>query len=171
MVLRGVRADARLMRETPPGPVLAVLEAESDDHAIALAGELGGGAVSVWTGDRAHGERIARSLDAELAWVNEHGTAVPSVPVRLDRHTEPHRLASQPAHLRSARWLPYDPTLVQARTAAARLLHGRESERLAALRDGALPLARVTLRAARAAVQLKRSGANGASSTDDGSPQ
>ena len=115
--------------------------------------------------------RIARSLGAELAWVNEHGTAVPSVPVRLGRHTEPHRLASQPAHLRSARWLPYDPTLVQARTAAARLLHGRESERLAALRDGALPLARVTLRAARAAVQLKRSGANGARSTDDGSPQ
>ena len=127
--------------------------------------------MSVWTGDRAHGVRIARSLGADLAWVNEHGTAVPSVPVRLDRHTEPHRLASQPAHLRSARWLPYDPTLVQARTAAARLLHGRESERLAALRHGARPLVRVSLRAARAAVQLKRSGANGASSTDDGSPQ
>jgi len=171
VILRGVREDARLMRERPPGPVLAVLEAESDDHAIALAGDVGGGAVSVWTGDRGRGERIARSLGAELAWVNEHGTAVPSVPVRLSRHTDPHRLASQPAHLRSARWLPYDPTLVQARTAAARLLHGRESERLAALRDGALPLARVTLRAARAAVQLKRSGAKGDSASGDGSPQ
>jgi acyl-CoA reductase-like NAD-dependent aldehyde dehydrogenase len=168
VVLRGVREDARLMREMPPGPVLAVLEAESDDHAIALASELERGAVSVWTADRAHGERVARSLCAELAWVNEHGQAVPSVPVRLGRHTDPQRLASQPARLRSARWLPYDPALVDARTAAARFLHGRESERLAALRGGALPLARVALRAAG---QLKRSGANGATSTDDGSPQ
>jgi hypothetical protein len=109
--------------------------------------------VSVWTDDRRHGERVARSLGPELAWVNEHGQAVPSVPVRLARHTAPHRLASQPARVRSARWLPYDPALVAARTAAARLLHGRESERVAALRAGALPVARIAWRAARAAVR------------------
>jgi len=171
IVLRGVREDARLVLEMPPGPVLAVLEAESDEHAIALTGDVAGGAVSVWSGDRARGERVARSLGAELAWVNEHGHAVPSVPVRLGRHTDPHRLASQPTRLRSARWLPYDPALVEARTAAARLLHGRERERVAALRAGAVPLARVAVRTARALVQLKRSGANGARSTDDGSPQ
>jgi hypothetical protein len=117
----------------------------------------------VWTHDRRHGERVARSLGAELSWVNEHGQSVPSVPVRLARHVTPKRLASQPPRVRSARWLPYDPALVRARMAAARLLHGRESERVAALREGALPVARVALKAARTATQLKRSGDNGSS--------
>jgi hypothetical protein len=178
IVLRGVSADARLLRELPPGPVLAVLEADSDETAIALAAEHSGAAVSVWTDDRPHGERVARSLGTELAWVNEHGQSVPSVPVRLARHVSPRRLASQPPRVRSARWLPYDPALVRARTAAARLLHGRESQRVAALREGALPVARVAWHAARAAArrpnrsestgsssaaQLKRSGDSGSS--------
>ncbi|HWM09505.1 MAG TPA: aldehyde dehydrogenase family protein, partial [Solirubrobacteraceae bacterium] len=109
IVLRGVSADAQLIREMPPGPVLAVLEAASEREAIALTGAHADGAVSVWTDDREHGERVARSLGAELAWVNEHGQAVPSAPVRLARHVAPHRLASQSPRLRSARWLPYDP--------------------------------------------------------------
>ena len=164
IVLRGVSADARLLRELPPGPVLAVLEAGSDEAAIALAAEHSDAAVSVWTDDRRHGERVARSLGAELAWVNEHGQSVPSVPVRLARHVAPRRLASQPPRVRSARWLPYDPALVRARMAAARLLHGRESERVAALREGAVPLARVAMNTARAAAaQLKRSGDRGSS--------
>jgi acyl-CoA reductase-like NAD-dependent aldehyde dehydrogenase len=153
IVLRGVREDARLMREMPPGPVLAVLEAGSEGDAIGLAAEHVDAALSVWTDDRRHGERVARSLGAELSWVNEHGQSVPSVPVRLADHVVPQRLASQPARVRSARWLPYDPALVSARTAAARLLHGRESERISALREGARPLARVAFGAARAAVQ------------------
>ena len=58
----------------------------------------------------------------------------------------------------------------RARTAAARLLHGRESERVAALREGALPVARVAITAARAAAQRpNRSGSDGSSSTGDGS--
>jgi len=172
VVLRGVPEDARLIREMPPGPVLAVLEASSEAQAIALAGEHAAGAISVWTDDREHGELVARALGCRLTWVNEHGQSVPSVPVRLARHVSPHRLASQPPLLRSARWLPYDPELVRARTAAARLLHGRESERLAALRDGALPVARIALRAARAAAQrANRSGSNGAGSATGGSPQ
>jgi hypothetical protein len=94
--------------------------------------------------------------------VNEHGQSVPSVPVRLARHVAPHRLASQPGGLRSARWLPYDPALVSARTAIARLIHGRESERVAALREGARPLARLALRAARSATsRTNRSGSDG----------
>jgi betaine-aldehyde dehydrogenase len=153
VVLRGVRADARLLHEPPPGPVLAVLEPGSEDEAIALAGEHASGCVSVWTDDRDRGTRVARALGAELTWVNEHGQSVPSVPVRLGRHVGSHRLASQPARLRSARWLPYDPALVSARTAVARLLHGRESERVAALREGARPLAQLALRAARSAAR------------------
>jgi acyl-CoA reductase-like NAD-dependent aldehyde dehydrogenase len=169
IVLRGVRPDARLLTELPPGPVLAVLEASSDGHAVTLAREQATGPISVWTDDRRHGERIARSMGCELTWVNEHGQAVPSVPVRLARHVSPHRIASQPVLVRSARWLPHDPELVHARTAAARLLHGRESERLAALRDGARPAARLALRAA--AQRMNRSGSNGAGSATGGSPQ
>jgi hypothetical protein len=59
------------------------------------------------------------------------------------------QLASQPPSLRSARWLPYDPTLVRARVAAARLMHGRESERAAVLRGGIRPIARSVVRLAR----------------------
>jgi acyl-CoA reductase-like NAD-dependent aldehyde dehydrogenase len=172
IVLRGVPEDARLLHEMPPGPLLAVVEARSDEHAIVLAGEHAAAEISVWTDDRPHGERVARSLGAELAWINEHGQSVPSVPVRLARHVAPQRLASQPPRVRSARWLPYDPALVSARTAAARLLHGRESERVAALREGALPVARIALRAARAVAQRpNRSGSNGSGSTTGGSPQ
>jgi Aldehyde dehydrogenase family len=157
IVLRGVRPDARLLHELPPGPVLAVVEAGSDEEAIALAADHAGAAISVWTHDRRHGERVARSLGAELSWVNEHGQSASSVPVRVARHVVTKQIASQPPRLRSARWLPYDPALVAVRTAAARLLHGRESERVAALRAGALPAARTAWR------QLKRSGDSGSS--------
>ena len=113
-VLRGVPPDARLLREPVPGPVLAVVEAGNEEDAIALA--TGSPAVSVWGGDRARGERVARTLGAEVAWVNEHGHSIPSAAVRLAGHVDSHRLASQPTRLRSARWLPYDPALVRAST-------------------------------------------------------
>ena len=74
-VLRSVPPDARLLREPVPGPVLAVVEAGGEADAIALA-DRAGGTVSVWAGDTAHGERIARALRAQLTWVNEHGFAV-----------------------------------------------------------------------------------------------
>jgi acyl-CoA reductase-like NAD-dependent aldehyde dehydrogenase len=151
VVLRGVPPDAELLRAPVPGPVLSLLEAASDDEAIALAGDAGG-TLSVWTGDRARGERIARGLGAEIAWINEHGVASPAAPVRLAKHVASRQLASQPTRLRSARWLPYDPALLRAATATARLVHGRESERWAALRGGALPLARTAVRLGREAL-------------------
>jgi acyl-CoA reductase-like NAD-dependent aldehyde dehydrogenase len=149
-VLRGVPPGARLLHEPVPGPVLAVVEAETEEAAIALA--TGGPAVSVWSGDRSRGERVARTLGAEVAWVNEHGHSIPGAAVRLAAHVEGRRLASQPTRLRSARWLPYDPALVRASTATARLQHGRENERLGVLRDGAIPLARTAARLAREAL-------------------
>jgi acyl-CoA reductase-like NAD-dependent aldehyde dehydrogenase len=149
-VLRGVSPEARLLREPVPGPVLAVVEADSEAQALALArGETR--AVSVWAGERDHAERVARALRADISWVNEHGSAASAAPVRLARHVAARQLASQPAGLRSARWLPHDPVLVRASTATARVLHGRESERLASLRTGAIPLARMAARLAREA--------------------
>ncbi len=149
-VLRGVPPGARLLREPVPGPVLAVVEAATEEEAIALAA--GAPDVSVWAGDRARGERVARTLGAEVAWVNEHGHSIPGAAVRLAGHVDGQRLASQPTRLRSARWLPYDPALVRASTATARLQHGRENERLGVLRAGALPLARTAARLAREAI-------------------
>ncbi len=72
--------------------------------------------------------------------------------MRVAGHVEARRLASQPTRLRSARWLPYDPQLVRAATASARLMHGRETERLGVLRGGALPLVRTGVRLAREAL-------------------
>lgn len=151
VVLRAVPPAARLLHEPVPGPVLAVLEAASEEEAIALARGVDG-TLSVWTGDRGRGERIARGLGADIAWINEHGVASPAAPVRLAKHVASRQIASQPTRLRSARWLPYDPALLRAATASARLRHGRESERWDALRGGALPLARTAVRLGREAL-------------------
>jgi acyl-CoA reductase-like NAD-dependent aldehyde dehydrogenase len=149
-VLRGVPADARILHEPVPGPVLALVEAPDERKAIALAH--GSPAVSVWAGDRGHAERVARTLGAEVAWVNEHGHSIPGAAVLVAGHVTPRRLESQPTRLRSARWLPYDPALVRAATASAQIIHGRESERLGVLRRGAVPLVRTARRLAREAL-------------------
>jgi acyl-CoA reductase-like NAD-dependent aldehyde dehydrogenase len=154
VLLRGVAPDARVLREPPPGPVLSVVDAPSEDEAIALCA--GAPAVSVWTGERAHGERVARALGVGLTWVNEHGVPAPAAPVRLARHTEPRQLASRSIRLRSARWLPYDPTLVRASETAARILYGRESERWEVIRRGGPAFARVAARMARETLQQRR---------------
>jgi acyl-CoA reductase-like NAD-dependent aldehyde dehydrogenase len=156
-VLRRVPAGARILREAAPGPVLAVVEAGGEAAAIALVKDglgawgprdrrLRGGVVSIWAADRAKGERVARTLGAELTWVNEHGAVAPGPALRLQRHVASRQLASRPALLSGARRLPYDPSLVRARTAASRFAHGREADRLAVLRRDAGPLARAALR-------------------------
>ena len=164
-VLRRVPAGARILREPAPGPVLSVVEAATEAEAIALVtadaadGEpegdrrARGTIVSVWAGDRPKGERVARTLGAELAWVNEHGVMAPGPALRLARHVAPRQVASRPAGLGDARRLPYDQALVRARTAAARLAHGREADRLAVLRRDAWPLARAAVRMARGLVR------------------
>jgi acyl-CoA reductase-like NAD-dependent aldehyde dehydrogenase len=146
-LLRGVPPDARVLHEPVPGPVLSVVHADSEAEALALCAD--GTAVSVWAGDRAHGERVARTLGVELTWVNEHGAAAPAAPVRLGRHTEPRQLASRSIRLRSARWLPYDATLVRASETAARMMYGRGSERWDVVRRGGPAFARVAVRMAR----------------------
>ena len=63
----------RIMREEIFGPVVPIVTVESEDEAIALANdsEFGLGA-SVWTLDRARGDRIARRIQAGMVWLNDH---------------------------------------------------------------------------------------------------
>jgi acyl-CoA reductase-like NAD-dependent aldehyde dehydrogenase len=160
-VLRRVAPEARIVSEPAPGPVLAVVEVGSEAEAIAAAavtrvpGErrARGTVASVWVGDREKGEQVARTVGAEVTWVNEHGAVEPGPALRLARHVSARQVASGPARLAGARRLPYDPALVRARTAAALFAHGREQDRLGVLRRNAVPL---VLAAGRVARELLR---------------
>ncbi len=133
--------------EPPPGPVLAIVETAGDDEAIALAGSGGReGVVSVWTGDRERGERVARALPAAVVWVGRHGVPAPTVAVRLARHVAPRRLESRARRTPAAMRLPTRPDAVEAQAALAEARHGRESRRWPALRRGAAALARAARR-------------------------
>ena len=116
-VLRGVRPEARILREPVPGPVLAVVEASGEDEAIALAKRAP--AVSVWAGSRTHAERVAREARGGSRLGQRARPFDPRRRGGLAEHVDARRLASQPTRLRSARWLPYDPQLVRAATASA----------------------------------------------------
>src|SRR3989440_734310 len=72
-VLTDVTHEMRIMREEIFGPVLPIVTVDSEDEAIALANDsqFGLGA-SVWTRDRAKGERISREIEAGGGGVNEH---------------------------------------------------------------------------------------------------
>src|SRR5271154_5546161 len=71
-VITGATQEMRLLREPIDGPVLAVMQVDTIDQAIALAnaGDYGLGA-SVWTADRYQGTRIARELHAGMVWLND----------------------------------------------------------------------------------------------------
>ncbi len=168
-VLTGVTHDMRIMREEIFGPVLPIVRVQSEDEAIALANDsqFGLGA-SVWTLDRAKGERIAHRIQAGMVWINDHsythGTCQCSwggvkdsglgrshskfgfyecVNIKL--------LSWEPSRMADPWWQPYDEVLGTAIRASMRLLYGRNGQRTEALREGGIPLLRVTGRAIRAA--------------------
>ena len=73
VVLTGVTHEMRIMKEEIFGPVLPVMTVESEQEAMSLANdsEFGLGA-SVWTKDRAKGERMAHQIESGMVWVNDH---------------------------------------------------------------------------------------------------
>ncbi len=71
-VLVGVDHSMLCMTEETFGPLLPVMRVADETEAIALANDsIYGLSASVWTGDRARGERIARQLDAGAVNIND----------------------------------------------------------------------------------------------------
>jgi succinate-semialdehyde dehydrogenase/glutarate-semialdehyde dehydrogenase len=71
-VLADVTHEMRLMREETFGPVLPVMAFDSDEEAVKLANDSEFGlAASVWTRNRARGERLARRIQAGTVMVND----------------------------------------------------------------------------------------------------
>jgi acyl-CoA reductase-like NAD-dependent aldehyde dehydrogenase len=71
-VLAGVDHRMRVMREETFGPVLPIASFRDDAEAVRLANDSEYGlAASVWTGDRARGEALARQIQAGTVMVND----------------------------------------------------------------------------------------------------
>jgi len=168
-VLTGVTHDMRIMREEIFGPVVPIVTVEDEDEAIALANdsEFGLGA-SVWTLNRAKGERMAGRLEAGMVWVNDHmfshgacscswggvknsGLGRSHSKFGLYECVNIKLVTWEPSRTRDFWWHPYDEALGKALRASTRLLYGRDGQRAQALREGALPLLRVTQRTLRGA--------------------
>lgn len=166
-VVTGVPADAPLLRDEVPGPVLVVAAVDGVEDAIgrANAGELGLGA-SVWTVDRAKGARIARALHAGMVWLNDHqiSAMAPQLPwggvkesglgsvrgeAALRECVTDKVVTWDPPAGRAAWWYPYDDTLVRAGEGLAWLRSVRDRDRSRAWRTRAAAMSRVAVRALR----------------------
>jgi acyl-CoA reductase-like NAD-dependent aldehyde dehydrogenase len=166
-VLTGVSSEMRVMEEEILGPILPIVEVESEEEAIRSANRspFGLGA-SVWTVDRDKGKRIARRLQTGSVWVNDHlyshgayqcswgGTKASGLGRVHSKFgfyecVNVKHIACEPSRMRNFYWHPYDETLGQALAAVPQLLYGRDADKRAALRDGALPLARLLRRTLR----------------------
>ena len=89
-VFTSVRNDMRIAQEEIFGPVMSVLEFESEEEAYAIANDTPYGlAAGVWTKDLALAHRASRALRAGTVWVNTYQMVYPTVPyggVKLSGH-------------------------------------------------------------------------------------
>lgn len=71
-VLADVNHSMRIMREETFGPVLPVRSFKTEEEAVALANDSEFGlSASVWTSNTAHGEQLARGIEAGTVMVND----------------------------------------------------------------------------------------------------
>ena len=72
-VLAGVEDEMRIMREEIFGPVVPIIVVDSEEEALQRANDSNFGlGASVWTKDRAKGERMARRIESGMVWINDH---------------------------------------------------------------------------------------------------
>ena len=166
-VLTGVTHEMRIMREEIFGPVLPIIVVDSEAEAVALANDSDFGlGASVWTSDRARGERIAAELQSGMVWINDHmfshgacqcswggvkdsGLGRTHSKFGLYECVNVKLRTWEGSALRDPWWHPYDETLGKALSATAELLYGKASERGRALRDGFVPLTKLGARLAK----------------------
>ncbi len=167
VVLTGVTHEMRIMKEEIFGPVLPVVTVDSEQQAVDLANDsrFGLGA-SVWTKDRAKGERMAHQIESGMVWVNDHSFSHGACQcawggVKDSGLGRSHskfgfyecvnikQLAWEPGWTRDLWWQPYDRKLADAVRSSAQVLYSRNGNRLKALREGFRPLVEVTRRTLR----------------------
>ena len=79
-VFTSVRNEMRIAQEEIFGPVMSVLQFESEDEAYAIANDTQYGlAAGVWTSDLARAHRASRALRVGTVWVNTYQMVYPTV--------------------------------------------------------------------------------------------
>ena len=166
-VLAGVDDEMRIMREEIFGPVVPVIVVKDEAEAMERANDSNFGlGASIWTTDRAKGERMARQIESGMVWINDHSYSHGACQTSWGGVKESglgrshskfgfyecvnvKHIAWEPGLTRDFWWQPYDKSLGDALRSSARLLYGRSGQRLKALREGLVPLAKVGARTLR----------------------
>ncbi|HEX2129494.1 MAG TPA: aldehyde dehydrogenase family protein [Solirubrobacterales bacterium] len=160
-VLAGVEDEMRIMKEEIFGPVVPIVVVGSEEEALERANDSNFGlGASVWTKDRAKGERIARRIESGMVWINDHsyshgaaqcswggvkdsGLGRSHSKFGMYECVNVKHVAWEPGLTRNFWWQPYDEDLGTALRSSARILYGRGATRLRGLREGIGPLTRL----------------------------
>jgi succinate-semialdehyde dehydrogenase/glutarate-semialdehyde dehydrogenase len=166
-VLAGVEPRMRIMKEEIFGPVVPMTVVRDEAEALELANDSNFGlGASIWTTDRAKGERMARRIESGMVWINDHsyshgacqcswggvkesGLGRSHSKFGMYECVNVKLVAWEPGLTRDIWWQPYDATLGKALRSSARLLYGSDGTRLRGLREGLVPMVRVGARSLR----------------------